>query len=66
MTYLLFAVFGHRWKPAEPRNEPGLTLVCRHCGHLRSLEEGTTVKSLRDDMPGGEGGSGAGSRGSPG
>jgi hypothetical protein len=63
MTYLLCAVFGHRWKPAEPRNEPGLKLVCRHCGHLRSVEEGTNIteRKRRDDMPGGE----RGSSGSP-
>ena len=47
MTKLLCTLLGYKWTPAEATNEPGLDMVCRRCGRMRSFEEGTTVKEKR-------------------
>jgi hypothetical protein len=29
------ALMGHKWKPGEATNEPGVPMICKRCGRLR-------------------------------
>jgi hypothetical protein len=39
----------HKWTPAEGTNEPGLQMVCRRCGRMRSFTGTTAAERAIED-----------------